>query len=128
MISECYRQLKEIADREYSEIIADSEIISSYTGRARKLRLRLIDGTFIDIWYSLEGEFSFHWEQTDIRNMIYRHDNAPHLKWSSVKTFPKHCHDGNQDNVIESRLPDNPQEAFRSFLRIVRKRMIDLRN
>ncbi|MDP2752822.1 MAG: hypothetical protein Q8P40_00280 [Nitrospirota bacterium] len=49
MISELYRQLKEIADKEFNEIIEDSEIITSYTGRARKLRLKLIDETFIDI-------------------------------------------------------------------------------
>ncbi|RJQ44358.1 MAG: hypothetical protein C4538_10585 [Nitrospiraceae bacterium] len=100
MISETYRQLKEIADKEFSEIIEDSGVILSYTGKARKLRLKLIDGTFADIWYSHEGEYSYHWEQTETRNKVYRHDNSPHLKWSYVKTFPKHCHDGNQEHVV----------------------------
>lgn len=74
MISELYRQLKEIADKEFGEIIEDSEIITSYTGRSRKLRLTLIDNTYVDIWYSVDGEYSLHWEQTEIRNQIYRHD------------------------------------------------------
>lgn len=124
MISERYRQLKEIADKEFGEVVEDSEIITSYTGRSRKLRLRLIDNTYVDIWYSIDGEYSFHWEQTEIRNQIYRHDNAPHLKWSYVKTFPKHCHDGTQDNVIESELPDKPEDAMKAFLGFVRKRLI----
>jgi len=124
VISELYRQLKEIADKEFGEIVEDSEIITSYTGRSRKLRLRLIDNTYVDIWYSVDGEYSFHWEQTEIRNQIYRHDNAPHLKWSFVKTFPKHCHEGTQDNVVESELPDKPEDVLRSFLSIVRKKLI----
>ena len=124
MISETYRQLKETFDREFADIIEDSEIILSHSGRARKLRINLIDGTFIDIWYSPDGDYSFHWEQTDIRRQVYRHDNAPHLKWSYVRTFPKHCHDGTQDNVVESHLPDKPEDALREFLLIVRKKLI----
>ena len=93
MILELYNQLKEIADSEYADIIKETRIIFSYTGRARKLRLELADNTFVDIWYSQEGEYSFHWEQRDLRAILYRHDNAPHKRWSYVKTFPKHCHD-----------------------------------
>ena len=63
MILELYRLLKEIAENEYKEIIEDTGVIFSHSGRARKLRIKLIDATFIDIWYSLEGEYSFHWEQ-----------------------------------------------------------------
>lgn len=124
MISELYRQLKGIAEKEFAEVVEDSEVINSYTGRPRKLRLILIDNTFVDIWYSINGEYSFHWEQAEIRNQIYRHDNAPHLKWSYVKTFPKHCHNGRQGNVIESDLPDEPEEALRRFLRLVKKELI----
>lgn len=127
MILERYRQLKEIVDCEYNDITEESEIIFSYAGRARKLRLKLIDNTFIDIWHSQEGEYSFHWEQRHIRNTIYRHDNAPHKKWSSIRTFPKHCHDGIQGNVTESNLSDNPNDALREFLAIVRKKMIELK-
>lgn len=127
MILECYRRFKEIAEREFGEIVVESEIIFSYTGRARKLRIRLIDNTFIDIWYSVDGGYSLHWEQSGVRNAIYRHDNAPHLKWSHVKTFPKHCHDGAQERVAESNLSDKPEEAIREFLRIIRNKMVELR-
>ena len=66
MILDLYRQLKEIADKEYFDIVEDSEIIFSHTGRARKFRIKLVDNTFIDIWYSLEGDYSFHWEQRSV--------------------------------------------------------------
>lgn len=123
MISERYNLLKNIADSEYGEIVEDSEIIFSYSGRQRKVRIKLVDTTFIDIWYSLEGEYSFHWEQS-FKNAIYRHDNAPHKRWVFVKTFPKHCHDGEQEKVVESNLPDEPEQALREFLNIVRKNII----
>ena len=124
MILDCYRKLKQIAETEYDDIIEDSEIIFSYAGRARKLRLTLIDKTFIDIWYSVDGDYSFHWEQRPIRSTVYRHDNAPHKRWSRIKTFPKHCHDGSQDNVTESHLSDTPEQALQEFLVLVRKKLI----
>ena len=40
MILEIYKKLKKIAEYEFNDIITDSEIIFSYTGRAKKLRLR----------------------------------------------------------------------------------------
>lgn len=127
MILDLYKELKKIADNEYNEIVEESEIIFSYAGRARKLRIKLIDNTFIDVWFSLGGEYSLHWEQAQVRNIIYRHDNAPHKRWSSVKTFPKHCHDTTQENVIESNLSDKPEETLRVFMSIVRKKMIELK-
>jgi hypothetical protein len=127
MILECYNKLREIANSEYDDIIKESDIIFSYTGRARKLRLMLVDDTFIDIWYSTEGEYSFHWEQRNLRDTLYRHDNAPHKRWEYIKTFPKHCHDGFQENVTESNLSDIPEQAMREFLAIVRQRLIEMR-
>ena len=43
MISELYRQLEALAVGEFGDIVEDSELISSYTGRVRKLRIKLID-------------------------------------------------------------------------------------
>jgi hypothetical protein len=122
-----YRQLNSIAEKEFDDIVIESEIIFSHSGRARKLRLNLIDGTFIDIWYSEKGEYSFHWEQRGVRDVIYRHDNAPHLKWVSVKTYPKHCHDSVDENVSESYISNDPEEALREFMAIVRKKLFELR-
>lgn len=125
MISGLYWQLKEIVEKEFSDIVETAEIIKSPAGRPRKIRFTLIDGTFVDIWYSLSGEYSFHWEQASKRSYLYRHDNAPHLKWSYVKTFPRHCHDGSHANVVESYLPQKPDEALLAFFSIVRKKLME---
>ncbi|MBW1759705.1 MAG: hypothetical protein JRI88_05225 [Deltaproteobacteria bacterium] len=102
-----------------------AELIRGTAGRVRKLRLYLIDNTFVDIWYSFDGSYSYHWEQRGVRDIIYRHDNAPHQKWAYVSTFPKHCHDGEQNNVTESFLPDDPESAVKAFLSVVREKMIN---
>ena len=124
MISEHYKQIKKIVELGFSDILKSAELIQGTAGRIRKLRLFLIDNTFVDIWYSFDGSYSYHWEQRNIRDAIYRHDNAPHKKWQNVSTFPKHCHDGSQLNVTESFLPDDFENAVKEFLRLVRERMI----
>ena len=107
MIFELYSRLKREA-LEFSDIVTNADILLSYTGRAQKLRITLIDTTFIDVWCSIDGnEYSYHWEMRPIRNEIYRHDNAPHKRWKHISTFPKHCHDGSQDNVVESYISDS---------------------
>ena len=123
MISKHYKQIQSNVELKFSDILQSTELIRGTAGRIRKLRLYLIDNTFVDIWYSPDGSYSYHWEQRAIRNAIYRHDNAPHQKWQNVSTFPKHCHDGTQLNVTESFLPDDYEKAIEEFLRLVRKKM-----
>jgi len=91
------------------------------THRAQKLRISLIDSSFIDIWLTLDGRYSYHWHSLD--SFIYRHDNAPHERWDFISTFPKHCHDGSEKNVIDSDIPDNYEEGIRFFLQKVRDKM-----
>ncbi len=124
MISEYYKRIKRNVELKFSDILKSAELIQGTAGRIRKLRLHLIDNTFVDIWYSSDNSYSYHWEQRNIRNAIYRHDNAPHKRWRNVSTFPKHCHDGTQLNVTESFLPDNYENAVEEFLRLVRERMV----
>jgi len=126
MISEIYKRIQLIAELKFSDILRSAEMIQGSAERIRKLRLYLIDNTFLDIWYSFDGSYSFHWEQRGVRNSIYRHDNAPHEKWRHVSTFPKHCHDGDEQNVTESFLSDEPEHAVEELLSVVRERMIKI--
>jgi hypothetical protein len=80
----------------------------------------LTDDTFIDVWLSASGKYSYHWEQRHVRGIIYRHDNAPHSKWKKIKIFPKHFHDRKEDNVKESDIPDDPLSAMNYFLTFAR--------
>ncbi len=113
-------RLCEIAEVEFADIVADG-----YAPDFNELRLILVDSSFIDIWFSLKlvARYSYHWERRAIDGTIYRHDNAPHKRWQSVSTFPHHFHDGNENDVTESHLSENPEEALREFLTFVRKRL-----
>jgi hypothetical protein len=124
MILTVYQNLASIAEHDFTDIVVSAEIIFTQTQRAQKLRIFLIDETFIDIWLTLDGRYSYHWHSFGQDNFIYRHDNAPHEKWNFISTFPKHCHDGSQENVIASDIPDDYIEALHFFLQIVRKKMI----
>lgn len=53
--------------------------------------------------------------------MYHRFDNAP--DFPNLATFPKHFHNGSEDNVEESRLSDEPETALREFLSFVRTKL-----
>ena len=112
-------QLSGIAEQEFSDIIESTEIIRD------KLRVVLIDESFIDFWWSAEipGRFACHWERTHIDGKIFRHNNMPHSKWQSVQTFPQHYHDGGTGEVIASFLANDPEGAVREFLAYARVRL-----
>jgi len=110
-------RLREVAQVEFVDIVVEAIIPD-----INELRIILTDGSFGDVWFSLklQGRYSFHWERRALDGKIYRHDNAPHKRWESVATFPRHFHDGSEINVSESHLSEVPEEALREFLAFVR--------
>jgi len=92
-----------------------------------KLRLHVSDGSYIDIWFSrkIPGRYAYHWERRHIDGSIYRHDNRPHARLKNMETFPKHFHDGSDENVVESYLSEDPAEAIKTFLEFVRRKLRD---
>lgn len=120
-ISAIYDQLRRVAEKEFSDIVVQAAIEYLPTGDPRKLRLYVIDGSFVDVFVSITGRYSYHWQRTETDgSAIYRHDNAPHVSWRYVVTYPKHFHDGSEQNVVASYLSDNPQSALREFCTFVR--------
>lgn len=113
-------QLRDIAEIEFSDIVTAALIPD-----LNALRLLLSDGSFVDVWFSLklQGRYSFHRERRAIDGTIYRHDNAPHTRWETVATFPRHFHSGSETNVVESHLSSDPAQALREFLAFVRTTM-----
>lgn len=105
-------RLGRLVEAEFFEIVQSTAIVEN------KLRVALIDGSFIDFWWSEEipGRFAYHWERTLIDGTVYRHDNIPHVRWRTVASFPKHYHDGAQRNVTESDISENPEQGLRQFL------------
>jgi hypothetical protein len=110
-------RLRQIAEVEFVDIVVEAVIPD-----INELRIILTDGSFVDVWFSLklQGRYSFHWERRALDGKIYRHDNAPHNRWESVATFPRHFHDGSETNVSASYLSEVPEQALREFLAFVR--------
>ena len=120
-----YKSLRAIALREFDDIIFNAQIMSLPTGDPLKLRLDIVDGSLLDVFISASGRYSYHWERRLIpADDLYRHDNAPHEKWRYVITFPKHFHNGSEDNVIESHISDAPEEAIHEVLTFVRRKLL----
>jgi len=53
-------RLREIAEVEFGEIVVDTD-----SPDLNELRIILVDGSFIDVWFSLKlkGRYSYHWER-----------------------------------------------------------------
>jgi hypothetical protein len=120
-----YRALRTIALNEFGVLVVSAQIVSSPTGDPLKLRLDIVDGSLLDVFISVSGRYSYHWERrlTSVGD-LHRHDNAPHHRWRNVATFPKHFHEGNESNVVESHISDDPESAIREFLTFARHKLL----
>ena len=105
-----YDKLKSIAESEYKDIITSTKIIHKHTVGSAKLRIFFKDQTYLDIWVSPSGKYSYHWEQ---RGIIYRHDNAP--DFPHISTYPQHLHNGDEKNVQPSHIDNNPLIALKQI-------------
>lgn len=126
-LEELFNRIIDFVRDEFSDIVIDIQLRFTPSGSIERLRIFLSDKSFIDVWLSSSGKYSYRWEQRHVRGLIYRHDNAPHSKWKGISTFPKHFHDGTEDNVRESNIPDNPLSAMSYFLTFVREYLDKLR-
>lgn len=120
-----YDQLARIARAEFGAIVIRTETIGRRAGIPLKLRLHVRDSTFIDIWLSTDQRrYAYHWEQRAKRGLLHRHDNAP--DHPEIATHPKHFHNGAEDQVEESYIPDDPRAALREFLKLVVQQLEDV--
>ena len=112
-------RIRRIAEVEFSDIVTQSDLLGS------KLRVLLSDDSYADIWVSrkLSGRFGYHWERRHLDGTIYRYDNFPDTEWTSVPTFPRHFHDGDQKTVVAAPFTGGVEEGFREFMRFVHQRI-----
>lgn len=99
------------------------DIVTSTALVGNKLRIQLIDGSYMDFWWSTQypDRYAYHWERGHIDGTVYRHDNIPHLRWLNTNTFPKHFHSGDRYSVIESHISDDPENGMLEFLSFARQ-------
>lgn len=125
-ISTIYSELRQIALGEFQDIVFNAQILEFPSGDPHKIRLDIVDGSLLDIFLSVSGRYAYHWERRRAgTDTIFRHDNAPHHRWRFVSTFPKHFHDGSEDNVRDSLLDDSPPIALRQVLAFVRQTLLN---
>ena len=113
-----YRKMAFIARRDFSDII-------ERTGSDNEsCRVYFFDTSFLEVWLGSNADpmirYAFHWERRHVDGTLFRHDNAPHMRWGFVSSFPKHFHDGSEESVVESMLPESPLDAFVYFMTFIR--------
>jgi hypothetical protein len=117
---ERYNRIKEFLIKEHSDIFVQVTVLRQRSsGGSTKIRGSLKDGSFLDIYLSKEGKYSYHWERRALDGKIFRWDNAP--DHPEVETFPRHFHSGTDDRVEASKLPDNPKEAIIEIVKFIRE-------
>lgn len=123
-ILKLYRSLLDIAISDYRIVVESGEIFYFQGNEPWKLRLYLCDNSFVDVYYSEKGKYSYHWDRRLVTNEIFRHDNAPHQRWNYVSTFPKHFHYGSEDTVVQSFISDIPELALKEFLSFIKGHIV----
>jgi hypothetical protein len=116
-----YQTLIELALTEHGDIVTRAHFVGGTLASPNKLRLALIDESFLDIWLSPDGDYAYHWEQRRQRGELHRWDNAPH--YPRVGSYPAHFHDGDENTVVESDLDPRPEVALRQVLDYVCNRL-----
>jgi hypothetical protein len=122
-VEHTYITLINLSTTEYPDIVEDATIHRTPSGAPTKIRIYITDGSYLDIWLSQTGKYSYHCEQRHINGQLHRHDNAPHPNWTLIKTYPKHYHNGSQENVQKSNIPEDPAQALRAFLTQIREKI-----
>ena len=117
-----YQALATLALLEFSDVVSHTGFVGGTEASPNKLRLALLDGSFLEVWLSTDGDYSYHWEQRRQRGRLFRWDNAPHHP--HVTTFPAHFHEHDEVTVRESRLSADPAQALRHVLAFVRRELI----
>ena len=121
VLEEVYRHVLRLAVSRYRDVVRAVARVESGSGVLVKVRVVFVDESFLDVYWSPTGRYSLHYERRHVDGTVYRHDNAPHWRHRRLRTFPKHFHAGSEDNVEESRLPDDPLEAVEAFLRFIER-------
>ncbi|MGD0451675.1 MAG: DUF6516 family protein [Candidatus Bathyarchaeia archaeon] len=77
-LEEQFNCVVEVVLADFSDIAVDVQLRFTSSGTVERLRIFLLDESFVDVWLSTSGKYSYHWEQRHVRGLIHRHDNAPH--------------------------------------------------
>jgi len=115
LIRERLLRLARVAREEFSNMLSEQPRLIG-----TRLRLSLTDGSFVDVRYPTDDEYSFHWE---VGGQVYRINTAPH---HPGPTFPRHVHLGSEERIVPDEITSlgvTPEENLRRVLDWVRKQL-----
>ena len=118
-----YSKLKVIVEGEFGDIVSSANFVGGRASAPNKLRIFFIDNSFLDVWLSEEGDYSFHWEQRAQRGLIHRWDNAP--DHPELGTFPEHFHNGSDKEVKENELSEDHEKAITTILGFIQRQLAE---
>lgn len=84
-LQQLYLKLSSIALEEFKGITISTRLIGGKATSPNKLRINFYDESFLDVWLSKDGDYSYHWEHRAQRGLLHRWDNAP--DHSELSTF-----------------------------------------
>ena len=105
-----FEEIASLCMTEFSHVVKSASVFEPRTNR---IRLELVDGSFIDIHQTADGRYSYHWERAD---GFYRFNNAPHF--DHIESTPHHLHIG-KERVTGSDVRGVSQDDVRKVLRFV---------
>ena len=79
-------ELSTLCAKEFPDLVAHVRVVDP---RRQRIRIDLLDGTFIDVHQGPQGRYSYHWERG---GDFVRFNNAPHF--DEIETAPHHMHVG----------------------------------
>ncbi|MFQ6067446.1 MAG: DUF6516 family protein [bacterium] len=103
---EILERVLQVTEKEFPEILKTKPSIIGM-----KLRIYLIDGSLLDVYYHPKGKkYSFHWQK---QTESVRINTAPHHR--HIVSYPRHIHTGQRieaDKITDTSLPsEEPQES-----------------
>ncbi|MBC8181789.1 hypothetical protein H8E88_11780 [candidate division KSB1 bacterium] len=114
-----YQRIADIAQKSFNDVVNSADFLGGTPANPDKVRILIKDGSFLDIWLSEEGDYSYHWERRRQSGEIFRWDNAPHHP--QINTYPDHFHKYTERNVVSSKLSSNFDLAVPEVLEFIRE-------
>ncbi|MBE0477827.1 hypothetical protein IBX65_01740 [Candidatus Aerophobetes bacterium] len=109
---ETFEKILHLTEEEFSDILKTKPAITGM-----KLRIYLIDGSLLDVYYHPTGKkYSFHWQK---KVESIRINTAPHHK--NIISYPRHMHIGQRikaDEITDVNL--SPEENLRRVLTYIK--------
>ena len=109
------RSLAELARSEFPSLLKEGPVLLP-----DRLRLLLVDGSFLDVRYPALNKYSFQWQA---KNRFVRINTAEHHP--NLPTFPRHIHLDERTVAADTltKLENSPEENLRSVLSWVRSEL-----